>query len=388
MGIFREVSYVRRDAIMSLTAFLDESRPPVTTATRGVAVSARPRHRLLYAYGSVAIVAIAVSIVAAMVFGSADITWATTLSVVSHHLFGTELAPDVPSSTDTIIWQLRAPRAVLATIVGAGLAVSGVAMQTLVRNPLADPYLLGISAGSGAGATAVIIFGAFSGSPIAPLTFGALLGAVTATLMVAAFARSGGGLTPLRLVLSGVVLSAAFSALSSFMVFVGPDPRAAQSVMFWMLGSVASATWQRTVVPLLVLLVVLVFFMAKARHLDALATGESTAAAVGIDVASLRRQVFVVQALLVGTLVAVSGGIGFVGLVIPHVTRILVGATHRSVLPIAASLGGLFLVWVDIIARVLGGSQEMPLGVVTGLVGAPLFLYLMNRSSYSYGGSE
>lgn len=347
-----------------------------------------PPRFMPWIYGLVIVIAIAVSLVAAVVFGSADITWSTTTQVISHHIFGTELDESVPASSDTIVWNLRAPRGILAAIVGAGLAVSGVAMQTLVRNPLADPYLLGISAGAGAGATAVIIFGAFSGSPIAPLTFGALLGAVMVTLAVGAFATAGGGLTPLRLVLSGVVLSAAFSALSSFMVFAGPDPRAAQSVMFWMLGSVAGATWLKTLFPLIVLIAVLLFFLVKARHLDALATGESTAAAVGIDVSRLRTQVFVLQAVLVGTLVAVSGGIGFVGLVIPHLTRILVGATHRVVLPVAALMGGLFLIWVDIIARVVGGSQEMPLGVVTGLVGAPLFLYLMSRSHYSYGGAE
>ncbi|MDO5029372.1 MAG: iron ABC transporter permease [Corynebacterium sp.] len=357
-------------------------------ASPGGTSTARWRWTLPVSYGVVTVIAIALSIAGAMVLGSADITWSTTLQVISHHLFSTELDSAIPPSADTIVWKLRAPRGVLAAIVGAGLAVSGVAMQTLVRNPLADPYLLGISAGAGAGATAVIIFGAFAGTPIAPLTVGALLGALAATLAVGAFARAGGGLTPLRLVLSGVVLSAAFSALSSFLVFAGPDPRAAQSVMFWMLGSVASATWQRTLLPLVVLAIVLIFFLIKARHLDALATGDSTAAAVGIDVPRLRKQIFVAQAILVGTLVAVSGGIGFVGLVIPHVTRILVGAAHRVVLPIAALFGGLFLVWVDILARVVGGAQEMPLGVVTGLVGAPLFLYLMSRSNYSYGGSE
>ncbi|ALA67127.1 sugar ABC transporter substrate-binding protein [Corynebacterium lactis RW2-5] len=339
-------------------------------------------------YATLTVVAIAVSISAAMVFGSADITWNATMSVIGHHLFGTELPSEVAKSSDTIIWQLRAPRGVLAAIVGAGLAVSGVAMQTLVRNPLADPYLLGISAGAGVGATAVILFGVFSDAPIGALTFGALLGAVAATIAVGAIARAGGGLTPLRLVLSGVVLSAAFSALSSFMVFAGPDPRAAQSVMFWMLGSVAGATWSKTAIPLAVLLMTLAFFLLKARHLDALATGDSTAAAVGINVSALRSQVFVAQAVLVGTLVAVSGGIGFVGLVIPHLTRMLIGAAHRVVLPLAALFGGLFLVWVDIVARVIGGSQEMPLGVVTGLIGAPLFLYLMTRGNYTYGGSE
>ena len=337
--------------------------------------------------GAITVLAILLSLLAAMVFGSADIGPAQAMRVVQHHLFGSSLE-DIPRSTDTIIWSLRAPRGILALIVGAGLAVSGVAMQTLVRNPLADPYLLGISAGAGVGATAVILFGFFASAPLGALTFGALLGALLATAAVGLVARAGGGLTPLRLVLSGVVLSAAFSALSSFMVFAGPDPRAAQSVMFWMLGSVAGASWAKLAIPTVVLIVVTGYFIVRARDLDALSTGYDTAAAVGIDVEGLRRQVFVIQAILVGSMVAVAGGIGFVGLVIPHLTRMLVGASHRTVLPLAALFGGLFLVWVDIASRLIGGSQEMPLGVVTGLIGAPLFLYLMLRGSYSYGGQR
>lgn len=333
-----------------------------------------------------AFMAIVVSIVAAMVWGSTDTSWSETVNIIAHHVLGADL--DVPKSTDTIVWQLRAPRGILAAIVGAGLAVSGVAMQALVRNPLADPYLLGISAGAGVGATAVILFGYFSGGALPALTIGALAGALAATIAVAAVARAAGGMTPLRLVLSGVVLSAAFSALSSFMVFAGPDPRAAQSVMFWMLGSVAGATWAKIWLPLLAVIFIGFLLWLRSRYLDALSTGDSTAAAVGIDVARFRREVFILQAILVGALVSVSGGIGFVGLVIPHLARMLVGANHRRLIPIAALGGGLFLVWVDIVARLVGGSQEMPLGVVTGLIGAPVFLYLMTRGTYQYGGGR
>lgn len=327
-----------------------------------------------------------VSLVVALVLGSAEVSFSQAWSVLASHVLGQEAA--VPKSVDSIVWDLRLPRSLLALIVGAGLAVSGVAMQTLVRNPLADPYILGISSGAGVGATAVILFGWFGSLPVSALTVGALVGAAAASFAIMAFARTRAGLTPLRLVLGGVVLSAAFSALSSFMVFAGPDPRAAQSVMFWMLGSVAGATWAKLWFPLVAVLVVSTYFVMRSRQLDALATGRETAAAVGVEVPKLRMGLFLAQSVLVGSIVAVAGGIGFVGLVIPHAARILVGASHRLLIPVALTGGALFMLWVDVLARVIGGSQEMPLGVVTGLIGAPLFLYLMAKNSYRYGGME
>ncbi|MCQ9358938.1 MULTISPECIES: iron ABC transporter permease [unclassified Corynebacterium] len=327
-----------------------------------------------------------VSLVAALVLGSAEVSFSQAWSVSASHVLGQEAA--VPKSVDSIVWDLRLPRSLLALIVGAGLAVSGVAMQTLVRNPLADPYILGISSGAGVGATAVILFGWFGSLPVSALTVGALVGAAAASFAIMAFARTRAGLTPLRLVLGGVVLSAAFSALSSFMVFAGPDPRAAQSVMFWMLGSVAGATWAKLWFPLVAVLLVSTYFVMWSRQLDALATGRETAAAVGVEVPKLRMGLFLAQSVLVGSIVAVAGGIGFVGLVIPHAARILVGASHRLLIPVALTGGALFMLWVDVLARVIGGSQEMPLGVVTGLIGAPLFLYLMAKNSYRYGGME
>lgn len=318
----------------------------------------------------------AVSFVISLTFGSVEYSNSQVWEVVRAHLGGAA-GPD--PAIDSIVWQLRAPRGILALLVGAGLAVAGVAIQTLVRNPLADPYLLGISSGASVGATAVLTMGLFSSFGIYALSGGALFGAILATVTVYVVTVIQGGLTPLRLILSGVVLSSAFSAAASFLVFKGPDARAAQGVMFWMLGSVAGAEWKK--IPLVAVVVALTLLALLVVHgkLDATAAGSDTAATLGVNVPRMRRFLFLVQAILVAGLVAVAGGIGFVGLVVPHFARLLVGSLHRRVLPVAALLGAVFLLWVDIIARIAAPPQEIPLGVVTGVLGAPLFLVLMGR---------
>ncbi|WP_301799689.1 iron ABC transporter permease [Nocardioides sp. ChNu-153] len=323
------------------------------------------------------------SIVVSLAFGSEAIPVGEVVSAVTDRLAGRE-----PGRWDVIVWELRLPRALLAFIVGAGLAVAGAGMQTLVRNPLADPYLLGISSGASVGATAVITMGVLGALGIYAISVGALLGALVAALLVWLVATAQGGLTPLRLVLSGVVLSSGLSAIASFLVFLSDDPRAANSVMFWMLGSVGGATWEKLVIPAVVVAVATVAMVAIHRWMDALAAGPETASALGVSVGGLRTTLFVGLAVLVGVLVAVSGGIGFVGLIVPHAARLVVGAQHRVVLPVAALGGGLFLLWVDVVARLAVRPQEIPLGVVTGVVGAPLFLLLMGRGRYEFGGGR
>lgn len=324
------------------------------------------------------------SMLASLAVGAVSLPVATVWSVVQAHLGGQPADP----TWDAIVWDLRAPRTLLAAVAGAGLAVAGAGMQTLVRNPLADPYLLGVSSGAGVGATAVITTGALSGLGVWALSGGALLGALAAAALVFGVAMLQGGLTPLRLVLTGVVLSSAFSAVSSFLVFRSGDPRAAQSVLFWLLGSVSGASWQ-VLLPATVTTVVAVLVMvAFSRWLDALSAGPDLAASLGIPVKGLRVALFVGLAALVGVLVAVSGGIGFVGLVVPHLVRMVVGARHRAVVPVAALSGAVFLVWVDMAARVSVRPQEIPLSVVTGIVGAPVFLVLVGRRHYRYNGAD
>ncbi|NKY52879.1 FecCD family ABC transporter permease [Nocardia vermiculata] len=325
-------------------------------------------------------------LIAAMVLatacGAESLPVSVVLRVLRDHLGG---GGGQPSGVDTIVWQLRVPRTLLAAVVGAGLALAGAAMQTLVRNPLADPYLLGVSSGAGVGAAAVITSGVFAGAGVWALSGGALLGALAAATAVFAISLAQGGLTPLRLVLTGTVLGSAFSALSSYLIFRSADAQAAQSVLFWLLGSLAGADWTRIAVPATVVAVAAVALSAVHGWLDALAVGADTAASVGVPVRALRYALFVGLAVLVGVLVAVSGGIGFVGLVVPHAARMLVGSSHRRLLPVAALCGALFLVVADAAARILVRPTEIPVGVLTGLIGAPVFLVLMGRRRYRFG---
>lgn len=323
-----------------------------------------------------------VAMVVATACGAEPLPIRAVIEVLGGHLNG---GGAVDPAFDTIVWQLRVPRTILAAVVGAGLALAGAAMQTLVRNPLADPYLLGVSSGAGVGAAAVITSGLFAGAGIWALSGGALVGALVAAATVFAIAMAQGGLTPLRLVLTGTVLGSAFSALSSYLIFRSADPKAAQSVLFWLLGSLAGADWTRIAVPATVVVVAGAALFAVHGWLDALSVGADTAASVGVPVRAVRYGLFTGLAILVGVLVAVSGGIGFVGLVVPHVARMLVGSTHRRLLPVAALCGALFLVVADAAARILVRPTEIPVGVLTGLIGAPVFLLLMGRRHYRFG---
>lgn len=324
------------------------------------------------------------SAVCALAFGSEMLPVSTVVDVV-HSRFG---GSPVTRSELAIVWGIRAPRVLLGLAVGAGLAVAGAVVQTLVRNALADPHLLGVSSGASVGATAVITTGLFAGAGVWALSFGAMIGALGAAILVFTIATLQGGITPLRLVLTGTVTASALSAIASFLVLRTNDSQAAQSVLFWLLGSLAGASWDKLWAPVIVVFLLTAAVFALHGWLDALAAGPDVAASLGIPIRTLRNVLFGVLAALVGTMVAVSGAIAFVGLVIPHVTRMLVGARHRVVLPAAALIGASFLVWVDVVARTSLRPTEIPLSVVTGVIGAPLFLLLLGRRRYRFGGSS
>ncbi len=344
-----------------------------------------PRGRLSPGIVLPALLVVAVlSAVCALAFGSEMLPVSTVVDVV-HSRFG---GPPVTRSELAIVWGIRAPRVLLGLAVGAGLAVAGAVVQTLVRNALADPHLLGVSSGASVGATAVITTGLFAGAGVWALSFGAMIGALGAAILVFTIATLQGGITPLRLVLTGTVTASALSAIASFLVLRTNDSQAAQSVLFWLLGSLAGASWDKLWAPVIVVFLLTAAVFALHGWLDALAAGPDVAASLGIPVRTLRNVLFGVLAALVGTMVAVSGAIAFVGLVIPHVTRMLVGARHRVVLPAAALIGASFLVWGDVVARTSLRPTEIPLSVVTGVIGAPLFLLLLGRRRYRFGGSS
>ncbi|MBV2364173.1 FecCD family ABC transporter permease [Streptomonospora nanhaiensis] len=277
---------------------------------------------------------------------------------------------------DNAVWQFRLPRVLLAALTGASLALAGALIQAVVHNSLAEPYILGVSAGAGVGAVSFIVLGI----GISSLGIGAsaFVGALLATGAVYFLARKNGRIAPQRLILAGVALGSLFSAVTSYLT-ITTDAQNVFSIMFFLLGSVSAATMGHLALPASALLAVGVLTAFRARALNALLVGDDAAASLGVNVNRLRTAVLVAAALLTGSVVAVSGGIGFVGLVIPHIARIVVGSDHRKMLPVAVLAGAVFLAGSDLLARTLAAPSEIPLGVLTALVGAPFFLWLLRR---------
>ncbi|GGS62449.1 FecCD family ABC transporter permease [Streptomyces cinerochromogenes] len=322
-------------------------------------------------------VALPAALTAAVAWGSTSIPPGEVWGVVWRRLSGE--APR-PGTNDLIVWQLRVPRALLAALVGAGLGVVGTAVQALVRNPLADPYLLGISNGASLGAVVAIVLGLGAGGALGlGLSGAAFAGALAAFALVWAVARRGGGFAPLRLVLAGVAIGQFLSGFTSYLVLQAGDEQQTHSVLFWLMGSLSGANWQMLAVPAVAVPVALLWLQARARGLNALLMGDETAAGLGVDVTRLRRELFAVTSVLTGVLVAVSGAIAFVALMVPHVCRLIVGGDHRRLLPVSALFGAVLLVVVDIVCRTAMDTQELPVGVVTSLLGAPALLYLLDR---------
>jgi iron complex transport system permease protein len=323
------------------------------------------------------------AMVLGITIGSVRLSPSRVWQVIADHLSGHPKS----SVAEEIVWQIRLPRVLLAALVGAALTTAGTVIQAMVRNSLADPFLLGVSSGASVGATAVLLFGAFASLGVWALSVGSVLGAMAAMAAVFFVARSGRQLAPTQLILCGVVLSAMFEAVATFLLFRG-NPQATQSVLFWLEGSFGNATWTQLPIPAAALVLGMGYLLAQARSLNALAMGSEPAASLGVDVARLRRNLFVVTSLMVGVAVAVSGVIGFVGLVIPHIVRLLVGSDHRRVLAVGVPVGAAFMVVADLLARTIVSPQEMPIGVITAFIGAPTLLILIRRRPYLYGATQ
>lgn len=290
-------------------------------------------------------------------------------------------APATDPLLESIVWDVRAPRTVLAPAVGAALALAGATLQTLVRNVLADPYVLGVNAGAGLGAAAALLFGAGAGLGRWAVQGSAFLGAAGACLVVALLARAAGNGGAAHLLLAGVAVGHLLAAVTSLLVFLSDSAEGTRSVVFWLLGSLAGASWGG---PLALVVGVVVLggagLTAVGPRLDALGLGPHAARSLGLSIPTWNLALLVVTSLLVGTSVALAGSIGFVGLVAPHLARRLVGARHRRTLPASALIGATLLVWADVLARTLLAPQEIPIGVLTGIVGAPALLLLLRRA--------
>jgi iron complex transport system permease protein len=316
--------------------------------------------------------ALAASILVAVTLGPADIAPSDVWHAVADRL-GLGTGRPAPLR-DTIIWELRLPRVLTAAAVGAGLAVAGAVMQSLTRNPLADPYLLGLSSGASLGAVAVLVLGIELLLPVAAFA-GALL-ALAATL---GLAGSLGTITPTRTVLAGLAVAQLGAAATSFVIFWSSTGDSYREILSWLMGTLGGTTWTSVLVAGGAVLVIGTALASAGRVLDAFAFGDTAASALGINVVAARWLLLTGVALLTGALVAVSGSIGFIGLVLPHATRLLVGARHRLLLPLSAVIGAGFLVWADVAARTLFAPRELPVGILTALLGAPIFAWLLRR---------
>ena len=289
------------------------------------------------------------------------------------------------SAVDRIVWDVRLPRVLLAAVVGAALSVSGAVIQTVVRNPLGDPYLIGIVPGAGLGAVVVIVLGTGYTAGLS-LTGAAFVGAIGAFGLTFGLARQAGGWGSTRLVLSGVAVGYLLSALTFFLQ-TRASPTELQRVLFWSLGSVSGAEWSDLPIVALVSLLGTTWLVIDGRRLNALVNGTDLARSLGIDVARFQLQLMLLTALVTGAVVAVVGGIGFVGLVVPHLARLLVGADHRRVLLVCVPLGAVLMLTADLAAKMVLAPSEIPIGIVTAATGAPFFLWLLSRAAPGSRGS-
>lgn len=338
------------------------------------------RHRgrtLLWVGGLGAALGIAVLLAAGL--GPVSVPPATVARIIGHHTLGQPVTADWSAAQDSIVWLVRVPRVLLGALVGAALALSGAVLQTIVRNVLADPHILGVTSGASTGAAVYLLFGVTAATTATALAASAFVGALCATALLFVISRINGQLTSLRLLLGGVTIGYIFSAATSFLIFASDRPEGARTVLFWLLGSLGSAAWSSVGTTVLVVTAALAALLLMAPRLDALAAGDDTARTLGVAPNGVRLAALVVVALAVGAVVAVAGAIGFVGLIVPHVARLCVGGTHRQVLVVSALIGALFLVVADVVARTVFAPRELPIGIVTAAVGAPLLLVLIRR---------
>ena len=321
------------------------------------------------------------SLSVAISVGAVHIPLSTVWGVFLNHLSPGLVDQTWSQGREAIVWDIRFPRALLAMMVGAGLAIVGASLQAVTRNSLADPHLLGISSGGAFGAILALLHtGLFLGLLTVPLM--AFLGALMATAVVLGVTRFADAVSADRLVLAGVAVSFIIMAGANVLIFLG-DPRATHTVVFWMLGGLGLAQWDQLVYPLVILAACSAWLMAQSASLNAMTVGDETASTLGIPVTRFRRLVFVAGALITGVMVAFSGIIGFVGLMVPHVVRLLFGGDYQRVLPWSALIGAIFLLWADIAARTIMAPEDMPIGIVTGLVGGIFFIWILRSRNKS-----
>lgn len=323
------------------------------------------------------------SVILAIFIGSVNIQPQSVFQILVGKIFGSDLSAFDPNQI-SIIWSLRFPKVLVAGFVGAGLALSGVLMQAFTKNPLADPYILGISSGASSGAVFSLLLGSLPLLGHIPLAWSAFLGAMISAGLVFLLGRSGTRIHTTKMVLVGMATSAFFSSVTSVIIFLTPDARRIYSATFWLSGSFAGVKWEN--VPLVVVIFALscLLILPLTKEMDALLLGEDVARNTGVPVVRTKWILILVSTMLTAVLVSVSGVIGFVGFVIPHISRSIVGASHRRLIAFSLPLSAIFMIWTDLLARTVASPREIPVGVVTAFCGAPVFLWMLYKGRYAY----
>lgn len=327
------------------------------------------------------------SIFLAVNMGSVDISIKDIYRVIMYKLFdwgSVESFSD--SSIVDIIWFIRLPRIILAIGVGMGLSVSGVVMQAIVKNPLADPFILGVSAGASFGATLAIMLGI--GITLGPNYVGisAFIGAFIISLLVIYMSNIKGRSNSTKLLLSGMALSTLSSSFSSFIIYFANNQEGIKDITYWLMGSIAGANWDNIKLVLPVVIFSTIFFITQYRTLNLMLLGDDVSITLGKDLHRYRIFYLFLSSLMVGLIVYSSGIIGFVGLIIPHIIRMIFGTDHKKLILITALTGAIFLIWADVLSRIIIKGSELPIGILISIIGAPVFIYLMINKSYGFGG--
>lgn len=329
-------------------------------------------------YFLVAILVSLLSIGGSIAVGSTSIPLTDVYKIISNHLMISDFQGNWSKADDSIVWQIRAPRVALAFLVGASLALAGTAFQGMLRNPLADPYTLGVSSGASLGAVIAITFQFSLGFlGIYNLTFFALAGSLLALFLVYRLSYLGNRIMIETLILSGIIISSFLGSIISLLISLSGDEL--RQIIFWLMGSVAMRDWGHVLMLLPILLISFLLLLWKSRELNIMAFGDETAQYIGVDVEKSKKWILFISSLLTAAAVSVSGTIGFVGLVVPHLVRIIIGPNHMHLIPFSLFGGGIFLVIADTLARTIISPSELPLGVITALIGAPVFAVILVR---------
>jgi len=325
------------------------------------------------------------SVIVAVTFGTVSIPFVDVYRVILQGITGNR--DEAYRRIHDIVWLIRLPRLILAIAVGASLSICGLAMQAIVKNPLADPFILGVSSGAYAGVAMAILLnvGLFFG--VHSIGVMGFIGAFTASMTVVFLANVGGKANPVKLILAGTAVGAVSSAFSNFLIYFNTEAHRLQELVSWTMGSLGRATWSLNAVVMSVMLTGFIFFWSQHRRLNLMLLGDEAAITLGADLHKWRILYLLVSSLMVGFAVFSSGMIGFVGLVIPHAVRMMFGVDHKKLIPLCALVGAIFLIWADVLARILITGAELPIGILTSMIGAPCFIYLMARKKYGFGGS-